>query len=278
MEVQLSANGAQILGWSNDGFARVWDSANGHEIASLPHGAPVLQASVSQDGNYAITVGADFRIRFWHLPQNRLIHSADFNGVRQIATSQDSQRSLAVSGEGWIQIRELATGITVHELRHGPQASGARFSPDGHSIVSWDKAGLIRLWDTATGEERVTPMQHGPRMQDAVFSPDGHRLLSRSAAYVRIWDTTNGYALSPQLLHDETIVGATLVAPIAVVWGIHTARIWQLPRDRSQPVTFPAAEQEVASGTTLSESGEFHILNDSQWRQRKQFLETRTGF
>ncbi|MEA2093058.1 MAG: hypothetical protein U9P11_00670, partial [Pseudomonadota bacterium] len=276
MEVRLGANGAQILGWSNDGFARVWDSANGHEIASLPHGAPVLQASVSPDGNHAITAGADFKIRFWQLPQDQLVWSMDFDNVRQIATSQDSQRGLVVSSDGRIEIRELATGIAVHELRHGPQARGARFSPDGRSIVSWDKAGLIRLWDTATGKERITPMQHGPRMQDAVFSPDGHRLLSRSAAYVRIWDTRNGYALSPQLLHDDTIVGATLVAPIAVVWGTHTARIWQLPRKRSQLLTFQVLEQEVASGTTLSE-GELHILNDSQWRQRKQLLETGTG-
>lgn len=277
MEVRLGANGAQILGWSNDGFARVWDTTNGHEIASLPHGAPVLQALVSPDGNHAITAGADFKIRFWQLPQNQLIQSVDFAGVRQIATSQDSQRGLAVSSDGRIQIRELATGIAVHELRHGPQARGARFSPDGHSIVSWDKAGLIRLWNTETGEERVAPMQHGPRMQDAVFSPDGTRLLSRSAAYVRIWDTRNGYALSPQLLHDETIVGATQAASIAVVWGIHTARIWQLPRDRSQPVTLQALEQEVVSGTTLSASGEIHILDDSQWRQRKYLLETDTG-
>lgn len=55
------------------------------------------------------------------------------------------------------------------------------FSPDGQTLVSGDRDGLIQLWSTETWQESETPYSgHTKSILDLVFSPDGKKLASVS--------------------------------------------------------------------------------------------------
>jgi WD40 repeat protein len=69
---------------------------------------------------------------------------------------------------------------------------GAAFSPDGR-LAARGHGEVIKVWDVATGQDRLELIGHTASVKTLQFSPDGHRLLSGgSDGAVRIWDVQTG--------------------------------------------------------------------------------------
>ncbi len=69
-------------------------------------------------------------------------------------------------------------------------------SPDGQLVVTgsgniyeWRRAGEVKLWNAATGEELALLPGHAACVNTVVFSPDGKQLATGTAeGMLRIWD------------------------------------------------------------------------------------------
>lgn len=67
------------------------------------------------------------------------------------------------------------------------------FSADGRSLAVGYDPGLVQIWDTTTGQEKLSePLRGLTFVMGLAFNPDGTRIAGVSRERVHLWDTTSG--------------------------------------------------------------------------------------
>ena len=87
--------------------------------------------------------------------------------------------------------------------KNATETGAVTFSPDGKTLVSGHKNGMIYSWDVTTGERRSTFTGDAGSVTALAFSPDGKMLANGSAdGFIRLWDPST-YALigDPRIGH-----------------------------------------------------------------------------
>jgi hypothetical protein len=81
---------------------------------------------------------------------------------------------------------------------HGSSIVDVHFSPDGSKIASGDEAGVLHVWDAATGESLAElRTADGSAIIHLSFDAGGSRLLTVTASgEVQLWDPTSGTSLA----------------------------------------------------------------------------------
>ncbi|MDQ3012644.1 MAG: WD40 repeat domain-containing protein [Acidobacteriota bacterium] len=184
-----------------------WDVQN---LLSFPHAIEKVQAlGLTPEGKmltYAEGVGPG--LRDLQTGQNLLTFAdASFSPCLYydcVKVSADGKliairKDLQQGKQGSVEIRESATGKVLAELSgHTGPISAVSFSQDGKTIATGgENDHLIKLWDTATWQERVTLYGHvGGVTTGLDFSSDSSRLVSSSHdATVKVWDVKSGKEL-----------------------------------------------------------------------------------
>jgi WD40 repeat protein len=178
----FAADGGSLLTLGAEGVLTSWDVGTGAEIQTLGlrdqagEGAGV-GCLTSPDGSFLVSSGSDGVIRLWD------VHS----GAERCALFDPHRGAVTESGHGEAEDSRRFTTQTVG------RGLVCAVSPDGAFVVGGNEAGLLTIWDSATGAVVRTVEAHEGQVTTCAFSPDGTFVVSGGAdGAVQLWCLTTG--------------------------------------------------------------------------------------
>ena len=190
----------RVLTWSDDGTARLWDARSGEQIAmyrhdSAPNTAGIWLALLSPDGSKVLTTGLiDQQVRMWEADTGKELWSAEHlggaGGIWAVFSPDGSQ--LLVSA-GQASVLDAATGKKGATLGDPGKIGAGEFRPDGRSLVTGSDDGVVRRWDTRTGNMTLEMVGVGGVVHSVAYSPDGRWVVTTAEdGLTRVWDAASG--------------------------------------------------------------------------------------
>ena len=242
--LSFSPDGRRMVTLSNDKTARILNTGDGRELASMPHDASLYFATFSPDGGRVVTMSRDKTARIWDAGDGRELASLPHDDTVYSAVFSPDGSHVVTESMGTARIWDTDDGRELVRLPHDDigAVTAAAFSPDGRRVItaSWDKT--ARIWDAGDGRELVR-LSHEGIVYSAVFSSDGKRVVTASEdKTVRIWNVDDGRELM-SLPHDDAVYSATFspdgsrvvtvsLDKIARIWGAGDGReLVRLPHD-----------------------------------------------
>ena len=191
----FSPDGATLASSSIDGGVRLWDVASGqlkttlngdwhriNSLAFLPDGSAL--AIAREDGTAGL----------WDMANGlfKAILKEDSRGVLSLAFSPDGSTLASSNWDGTVGLWDMADGLFKVLGEYADNNHPLAFSPDGSTLAS-GFFGMVRLWDTASGQVQDNWPGHTRSVSSVVFSPDCTILASGSLdGTIRLWDVAGG--------------------------------------------------------------------------------------
>ncbi len=199
-----NANEKEILTGSKDCSARVWQVDGSELPLHVYHNAALRDATWNQEGDI-ITASHDRTSKLWKRNQQyfeagAITSNRQFTGSRFNATGD---RIMSFTGfKFYLWSNPSISSKDQPQLPHGwAQSDGSDwprnnpFSPHGKLVLTFDKKGLIKIWNSTDGSALLAasgqpiiltpPKMLGSQCTDAdseviaaVFSPDGNRVAA----------------------------------------------------------------------------------------------------
>jgi len=194
----FSPSGGLLATGSEDKTIKTWSVQHGLEMQSLTgHTGSITSVAFSRDGKMLASGSEDQTVRLWEVSSGQQLASLSGHGgpITAIAFHLKRRELASADSNGMIRFWDLENGHELGSLSAidaGP-IRGMLFSPDGISLASVSQDNTIRLWNTLTGEKRLTIASGGSRVLAIAFSFDGARLASAAInGTVVLWDTATG--------------------------------------------------------------------------------------
>jgi geranylgeranyl transferase type-2 subunit beta len=193
MAVAFSPDGSTLATGSIDGTIKLWNVTEGREKATLTgHKSWVNALAYHPEGAWLASGSSDGTIRIWSAKTNQTLQTVAATNaeVRSLAISPDGARLAAGLRYGAVKTWETATWKQERELPgQGDFCAVAFASPQRlvSSFGDWNRGGVVRVHDTASGEQVARFPYTGEILSLTV---SGENLAAGAAdKTVRVWTT-----------------------------------------------------------------------------------------
>ena len=250
---------------SIDGVLKLWESATGRDLRTVPLGGPIQSATFSPDGSLLATRSldpADTRIKLWDVAEGHQLRAIPAGTGSGMAFSSD--RLLLAQADGnahAIRIFEVATG------RELPRVDLAK------------QPGTVNPFGSATNCEFPpcgAPLEQPGTVHSLAFSPNARWLAGLVGNVLQVWEVDSGRETLPSAGGGLLGGGAGAAEPfsrgvafspdsqwLASTTGgrfltlFHVATQRELPGDRSELTLFSGNAGNVSQ---LAFLGDGHVL------------------
>jgi WD40 repeat protein len=194
-----------------DGAVRLWEVKVGEDepVAMkearkvlTAHEGPVHALAFGKDNGALISGGADKTIIVWDIAAGKAKttlkdHSA---AVQAAAFAPDGKRFASGSADGTVIVWDADGAKKVQTLKTPGPVAGLAFASDGGALVAASNesqagmdAGVVRVWDPATGKEIAGPLSAGVGVFGVACKPKSTVVIAASKDFaVRAWDYKTG--------------------------------------------------------------------------------------
>jgi WD40 repeat protein len=211
----VSTTGSAVIVWDAIALKRLYGmgtakqnvvDVNGKTVAQSPppfrNGASAV--IFTPDGERLVTGRYDGSIHFHNAATGEELFAlfGHHGAPTSLSFRADGQLASADS-EGTVKVWDVGRSSAVRTLLgHANAVNAVAFSPDGKLLASCSPDQTVRIWDLATGKDRLTVRHYDDRVkafqpvQAVLFSPDGQRLYSAgSDRHMRAWNAQTGKPL-----------------------------------------------------------------------------------
>ncbi len=302
--------GSTVAVVSKDRSIRLFDTATGKQIRSIPSGEhPPHCLGFSADGKTLLAVG-DWNekqpIREWATDTGKLLRSTAFKvgaGITRTHCLAFSPGADKIAVEGATQERvkrpDGSTSVfTIYRLCLWDTATGkevlrtagetepiwaATFSSDGQFVATIGMGSEGAIWDTQNGNlrQRVKTYPDGSRpdaLSTIAFSQDGKKLAAvGNGAAIQVWNAPGGDSLDSFGIGHRAALTALRYSPdggtLATASVDHSIRLWDTTTGEHRHVL----SGHAASVAALAYSPTSQLLASTDGECRLFVWETSTG-
>ena len=277
----------QVVLWDTGGHARrVLHKEGKTAVISLAiapdadlgcrHGGRMLRQAVRSENrqrlgrllsSYRLDPGTDLRRQFVTGRRRRFEQHRDARRDRKSNDKNDAGYSMRKQLRG-----------------HVGEVWGVAVSADGRGLLSYSSDRTVRLWDLATGHERLllrnVQVRRGRRKGDeptlaAVLSPDGKSLIAAQQSTIRLWTLPTAPYKTTQQSHNGVLGVATSPdgRTFASASQDGTIKLWNFP-EREELAT---CSGHIDRATSVAFSPDNKTLASAGWDNTVKLWQASTG-
>jgi WD40 repeat protein/cell division protein FtsL len=272
----FSSDGAYIATGSLDKTTLVWRASTGEQLAELAaeptDTADRTVAAFSPDGRAVLSWSFD-RARVWVWQTGRPAVTLKAKGVRGAAFSPDGRFVVTGSADdGRLRVWEWGKAQPpVLSASAGDFVSLPAFSPDGRTVVAWNRYRDLVTWRWRAGRDlRTVETYFAHDVYSFEFSRDGHFLVAVGDKTARVWKTDTWQFWAILNGHSDWVQRARWSPDgkfLVTVSNDGSARIWETAgwqtvselRGHSDPVIDAAYSPDGRLVATASTDGTARI-------------------
>jgi WD40 repeat protein len=150
------------------------------------------------------------------------LYSLDFSpDGRTLVSGGGMHNSFSsASAESTVKLWDVSTGLLTQNLfGHQATVRCVRYSPDGRTIASLDRAGVVKLWHVEDGKAFQTINGYEDSSMLA-FSSDSKRLALNLKERVSFWDIATAQVHSTLLYSNKTVATFTLSKDTSLIAAV----------------------------------------------------------
>lgn len=161
----FAPDGRALFTLEQTGRVAAWDTATRRrQEVLIERGPRAMPLGFSLDGQTLATIDETGALRYWDVRQGREIDgkgwtldlsgvfTRDFEIIAPVVSGDLSKLGIGMM-DGRVQLWDLDTRALRTWIAHMRQVRNLAFSPDGRALATVADDGLLKLWDTASGEQ-----------------------------------------------------------------------------------------------------------------------------
>lgn len=150
--VSFSPDDSLLISSGHDNTIRIWDTQTWNTIRVLNIHSDVIWSSMVIPGKREIiSSSADYTVCISSIDTGEVIHRHQSNWNKKLSISSDGQRVALTSGyfTKTVKVFDIDSWHCLQSINaHSHDVNSVMFSPDGNSILTASRDGLIKLWDS----------------------------------------------------------------------------------------------------------------------------------
>ncbi|KAF9922314.1 hypothetical protein FBU30_007601 [Linnemannia zychae] len=214
--IAYSPDGSKIVLGHENGRLRLWEFNTSNLIHWKGHDEAINMVAFSPNGHWIASCSKDKTIKLWDAHKGEFAFSLAGH-VRSTSAIVFSPNSLVLatgSSDKTVRLWDLTANRTEYIKNRKSEAENSIFSIDGRHVITANRSGIVRQFNTLTGELEKSITFGNTKSKLVVISPDGLLIATteKSNRSVYMWSTESGQKKFGPFKHPE-IVKAVAFSP-----------------------------------------------------------------